>query len=75
MNDEPSQGVTEAERLAVSDLCQKLGPVQASKKLGLTVESTLRIMSSLPVRRGTVALLRQVLQNMSLHSELEENRE
>ena len=46
---------------AMSQLCDKLGPVEAAKKLKMGRDSVLRIAGGYPVRAATIALARERL--------------
>ena len=49
---------TEAELRALRALCERVGDARAAAALGLTIETTVRLLACRPTRPGSVAILR-----------------
>lgn len=61
MSNRPKDELSQEELLRIKALLDALGLGAAAEKLDVSRESLLRVLASTPVRRGTLALLRQSL--------------
>lgn len=53
--------VPDADRRAVKALCERIGVSRAAARLGMGKDSLLRIISRMPIRHGTLLVLRERL--------------